>query len=670
MSPFNQKPLFQKITEEIYLCPFGVGKEYLEHSLALIVSGSELLLVGLPLSHQIELILLECKKMFPASQLAYIVMSGYSANVLSSLQKWRALSPETCIISDVKHLHYFNLEGTLPFIYRIEQNNYQLVMKSGKKLTFIPSPFIMSAGSFMTYDFTNQTLFSGYLFSNPVYSASASFQEYVSNALKYLSNYLPSSDFVRYTLKQIQSLSIARVITIYGNVLEEQQTTQLITTLSTFDFYNLTGLSMYKQPNSVDYIQFSNQILRKLRSIYGTLALQELFEDTPFSYDESVEEVRSTVLEGFRLWHRLFELIYAKKGVSWLAVVEPIIDKLVELYDIKKPSIYQSQLITSSKQLHQLDLEKNELVSKVAVLELEMQSTVDRLVKDPLTNLYNEFFLKGTLARKVESLASDNPKPFSLLYIAVDHMHRINRTYSYQIGDETIKHFGIFLQENIQEEDRLFRASGISFALIIERELAEQELDSLLSKVRESTLFVQSITASIALVRSVECSLDHSTEAAVNFLMNSAENRIQTAFQKGGNQIISQDTLVRKATRGKVLLVEDDKIHANYIRTALENESFDVDWAQDGIEALNRIQEHVYHAIVCDKFVPKLDGFSLKTQINKTAHQGTCFLLMVHTKTAETISRANRLGITAVLSRPILIEELVGFIQRNQMKRG
>ena len=670
MSPYSQKPLFHKITEEIYLCPFGVGKQYSEHSVALIVSGNELLLVGLPLTNQIELILLECKKMFPASQLAYVVMAGYSANVLSSLQKWRALSPETTIISDVKHLHYFNLEGPLPLIYRIEQNNYQLVMKSGKKLTFIPSPFIMSAGSFMTYDISNQTLFSGYLFSNPVQSANAPFQEYVSNALKYLSNYLPSSDFVRYTLKQIQSLSIARVITIYGNVLEEQQTSQLMTTLSTFDFYNLTGLSMYKQPNSVDYIQFSNQILRKLRSIFGSLALQELFEDTPFSYDESVEEVRSTVLEGFRLWHRLFELIYAKKGVSWLAVVEPIIDKLVELYDIKKPSIYQSQLISSSKQLHQLDIEKNELVSKVAVLELEMQSTVDRLVKDPLTNLYNEFFLKGTLARKVESLVSSNPKPFALLYIAIDHMHRINRTYSYQIGDETIKHFGIFLQENIQEEDRLFRASGISFALLIERELAEQELDSLLSKVRESTLFVQSITASIALVRSVECSLDHSTEAAVNFLMNTAENRIQTAFQKGGNQIISQDTLVRKATRGKVLLVEDDKIHANYIRTSLENESFDVDWAQDGMEALNRTQEHVYHAIVCDKFVPKLDGFSLKTQINKTAHQGTCFLLMVHSKTAETISRANRLGITAVLTRPILIEELVGFIQRNQMKRG
>ncbi|MDZ4197389.1 MAG: hypothetical protein U1C51_09130, partial [Candidatus Izemoplasmatales bacterium] len=209
MSPFNQKPLFQKITEEIYLCPFGVGKQYLEHSLSLIVSGSELVLIGLPLSHQMELILLECKKMFPASQLTYVVMSGYSANVLSSLQKWRALSPETTIISDVKHLHYFNLQGPLPSIYRIEQNSFQLVMKSGKKLSFIPSPFIMSAGSFMTYDLTNQTLFSGYSFANPVYSASASFQEYVSSALKYLSNYLPSSDFVRYNLKQIQSFFIA-----------------------------------------------------------------------------------------------------------------------------------------------------------------------------------------------------------------------------------------------------------------------------------------------------------------------------------------------------------------------------------------------------------------------------------------------------------------------------
>ncbi|MCK7484714.1 MAG: hypothetical protein MZU97_03620 [Bacillus subtilis] len=65
-----------------------------------------------------------------------------------------------------------------------------------------------------------------------------------------------------------------------------------------------------------------------------------------------------------------------------------------------------------------------------------------------------------------------------------------------------------------------------------------------------------------------------------------------------------------------------------------------------------------------------MDGFALKTAINKTTHQATCFLLLTHAKTTETIARANKLGITAVIQKPILIEEIVGFIVRNQSQRG
>ncbi|MCK7484715.1 MAG: diguanylate cyclase [Bacillus subtilis] len=292
-------------------------------------------------------------------------------------------------------------------------------------------------------------------------------------------------------------------------------------------------------------------------------------------------------------------MIFVKQGVTWLAIVEPIIDKLEEMYEVKKPSIYQSILIDNSKQIHMLDAEKIALQDKVSLLEKERQATLDRLVKDPLTGLFNELYLHSHLESRIDDLKQrEEALPFTLIYVAIDMLFRINRKYSYEIGDETIKHFKNLLEELFPEEDRLFKASGSAVAIVTNRGIERAELDNILTKVRESTSFIEPITASLALVRSNEFGFEDETKAIVDRLVTAAENRIQNSYQKGGNLIIDGDTIIRKPKRGKVLIVEDDEIHANFMRNALQNESFDIDRAKDGLEALNRINETFYNAII------------------------------------------------------------------------
>jgi diguanylate cyclase (GGDEF)-like protein len=661
---------FLKIANELYILQSANAKRYRELAVSMIAANSEIVLIGMPSPMQIEVVLAAAKRAEPTLRLSYLVIPGLHLEIVELMTRMRQLAPEMVVVTDIKNLHFFDLEHLQTSIYRIGENQNQLTLANGRLLQFIPSPYILSAGSFITYDITSQTLFSNHLFANPAATDSTPI-DYQHQSLKYLSARLPSSDYVRLTTKKIQPLAIQRIVTAYGNVLEEFQAKANIESTNAFDFYNL-GSSLNRAPSGpVDYLAFANQVVRKLRSIFGADALISLFENTEIHYDPVADEIKSNGKESFRIWHRLFDLIFVKQGVTWLAIVEPIIDKLEEMYEVKKPSIYQSILIDNSKQIHLLDAEKEALQNKVSLLEKEKQITLDRLVKDPLTGFFNELYMHSHLEARIDDLKQKEDAPlFSLIYVAIDMLFRINRKYSYEIGDETIKHFAQLLEDLIPDVDRLFKASGSAIAILTNRTVDRVELDNILTKVRESTSFIEPITASLALVRSNEFGFEDDTKAVVDRLVTAAENRIQNAYQKGGNMIIDGDTIIRKPKRGKVLIVEDDEIHANFMRNALQNESFDTDRAKDGLEALNRINETLYSAIICDKFVPKMDGFALKTAINKTTHQMTCFLLLTHAKTTETIARANKLGITAVIQKPILIEEIVGFIVRNQTLRG
>lgn|GEM_PF-6867879 len=286
-------------------------------------------------------------------------------------------------------------------------------------------------------------------------------------------------------------------------------------------------------------------------------------------YDATAGDLVANGREGFRIWHRLFELVYARRGAEWLAVVEPVVDKLEEMYQVKKPSIYQSSLVDTSKQLTILDQERERLEMAVKQLETEKQATFDRLMKDPLTGLYNELYLLGMLEARIET-RKQHPanEPFLLVYVAVDRLFRINRKYSYEIGDETIRLFADLLTTVHGNDARVFKASGAAIALLFEQPVAKERFERLLATIRESTNFVEPITASLAVVSSEDVNLEQDVKDIAQQMIVLAENRIQVAYQKGGNRIVDKDTPAETHSRGKILLIDILSNHRQMIFNA------------------------------------------------------------------------------------------------------
>lgn len=69
--------------------------------------------------------------------------------------------------------------------------------------------------------------------------------------------------------------------------------------------------------------------------------------------------------------------------------------------------------------------------------------------------------------------------------------------------------------------------------------------------------------------------------------------------------------------RPRVLVVDDEKHMRNMLELGLAQHGFDVIAASDGVDALERVKEHQFDAIVLDVMMPRIDGTSLVPMLRR-----------------------------------------------------
>ena len=67
----------------------------------------------------------------------------------------------------------------------------------------------------------------------------------------------------------------------------------------------------------------------------------------------------------------------------------------------------------------------------------------------------------------------------------------------------------------------------------------------------------------------------------------------------------------------RILVVEDEKKVADFIKRGLEEEGFIVDVAYDGEEGVNKAESTTYNLILMDIMMPKKDGLTAIKEIRE-----------------------------------------------------
>ncbi|HVQ76654.1 MAG TPA: response regulator transcription factor [Candidatus Binatia bacterium] len=119
----------------------------------------------------------------------------------------------------------------------------------------------------------------------------------------------------------------------------------------------------------------------------------------------------------------------------------------------------------------------------------------------------------------------------------------------------------------------------------------------------------------------------------------------------------------------RVLVVEDERKVASFIRQGLQEEGYAVELASDGEEALDLIlQGPPYDLIVLDVMMPRRDGFGVVRAVRERGLQTPVLLLTARDSVGDRVSGLD-LGADDYLTKPFAFDEFLARV-RALLRRG
>lgn len=118
----------------------------------------------------------------------------------------------------------------------------------------------------------------------------------------------------------------------------------------------------------------------------------------------------------------------------------------------------------------------------------------------------------------------------------------------------------------------------------------------------------------------------------------------------------------------RVLVVEDEKKTASFVRKALQAEGFAVDVCHNGGDALAAVKATPFDVVVLDIMLPGRDGLSVLKQLRERKNSTPVLLLSARGEVNERVEGLN-LGADDYLPKPFELAELVARV-RALTRRG
>jgi len=113
----------------------------------------------------------------------------------------------------------------------------------------------------------------------------------------------------------------------------------------------------------------------------------------------------------------------------------------------------------------------------------------------------------------------------------------------------------------------------------------------------------------------------------------------------------------------RVLVVEDERKVANFIRQGLEEEGHTVEVAEDGAEALDRLLAGLpYDLVVLDVMLPRRDGFSVLKALRDKQVSTPVLLLTARDAVADKVAGLD-LGADDYLTKPFAFDEFLARVR-------
>ena len=640
----------------------------------LIYFEKEKILVDLPTLKDLEDYMMIINQLHPIEKINYLIISHMHAYTVHALNALINKGFQGKIISNRLIANQIGL--SFPWLF-IEDIEYRISFGQKQVLSFLPLRFLPYPEAFMTYVPSHQTLFSGMLFSSQTkMNQSLKYENLLEEIVGYHRKMMPSSEYLKNPLKDIKKHKIKYLCPSFGQAISDLWVNRAYQDLMKIEFYNTYQVvkDVVNGQRFYNYIEIINHMLNHLLIYFSAIDILDTFVGSPYTLSTDPIELRRSSLEGYKLWNGFFEHVYVRKGIMWLAILEPIVTKYVKTYNIKKPTIYRSIVLELTMYNKTLEEEKSELEKNADHCQRLVQKTQDQITRCPITSLYNQAFYKKVLINDFSNtLEPDKTRGF--LLVQLDQLESINKKYGKETGDETIRNLKYLMEQNKKEDSLLFKQNGPGI-YVYENNATVETIQACALRMRnmveDSNLFIEKVSVSVSMVMHDDLDQSLSFEKQVDQLFNTLTKGIDFAKDKGSGAIVNQKRSAEaKIYDGVVLLIDEDEINRNMIYRIFKRVNYEVIIAKDVHDALELIEKHPIDIIISEINLTKIDGFSLKQMFNETvSYKNIPFIMVSHSKTLENIKRGNTLDVDLILEKPIIPEELIGHVKRFKERKS
>jgi two-component system alkaline phosphatase synthesis response regulator PhoP len=118
------------------------------------------------------------------------------------------------------------------------------------------------------------------------------------------------------------------------------------------------------------------------------------------------------------------------------------------------------------------------------------------------------------------------------------------------------------------------------------------------------------------------------------------------------------------APRAAILVVDDEEMIRSVLRLTLVRAGYDVTEAENGEDALSKVQEEMPDLILLDVMMPGMDGFAVCEQLRQSPDTADLPIIMLSAR-SDSLSRqkGRRVGATKYLTKPLEATKLLQHVE-------
>ena len=108
----------------------------------------------------------------------------------------------------------------------------------------------------------------------------------------------------------------------------------------------------------------------------------------------------------------------------------------------------------------------------------------------------------------------------------------------------------------------------------------------------------------------------------------------------------------------KVLIVDDEEMARNFLVSLLSRYGHTCEVAKDGLEALEKVEKHVFDAMLIDIVIPRIDGITLTKKVIES-HPDISVMVMTDYADEHPVRSAIAAGAREFIKKPFSIDEFM-----------